>query len=180
MKKVTTLLISTAIIGSLGIASFAPAAYADNKGPGNGRSEHAEQGERHGRGGPGGFIRLMCSQDGAARLEAAMDRIDDRITLTDEQQALYNDFKSNALAAQTQYADSCEQPMRGADTDIVDRLQTRQNNMKALVSAMDAVIPSFEAYFDSLSEEQKAEMKPKRGKRGGGGKGKRGGGGNNS
>lgn len=179
MKKATSLLLSSAIIGSLAITSFAPAAYADNRGPGKDRGERSEQGERHGRGGQGGFIRLMCSENGAKRLEAAMDRMDDRITLTDDQQALYDTFKSNALAAQTQYADSCVQGTRGADTDIVDRLETRQANMKALVAAMDTIIPSFEAYYDSLSDEQKAEMKPKRGKRGGMKDGKRGGGKNN-
>lgn len=167
MKKVTSLLLSAAVIGGIALTSFAPAAYADDR-PGFGqRGERMGQMGDHDRreGGPGrgGFIRLMCSEDGAARLELMLNHMDDRITLTDEQKALYDTFKTQALAAQTQYADSCTQPTRGPGTDIVDRLKTGQENMKALVSAMDTVIPAFEAFHDSLTDAQKAEMQPQRG-----------------
>lgn len=166
MKKATSLILSAVVVGSLGLTSFTTTAFADE------RQGYGKRGEQSGkfqkRGGParGSFIHLMCSEDGAARLEQMLNRGGDRITLSDEQQALYDTFKTQALAAQTQYSDSCTTPTRSADADVVDRMKVRQDNMKALVAAMDTVMPAFEAFHDSLSDEQKAEMKPKRGKGG--------------
>ena len=167
MKHATSLLLSAAIVGSLSVASFAPAAYADEpngwrKG-GDRMEQHMNDRDGRGMGRRGGFIRLMCSEDGAARLELMLNHIDNRITLTDEQKALYDTFKTDALAAQTQFADNCVKPERGPETDIVDRIKANQANMKAMVTAMDEVIPSFEAFHDSLTDAQKAEMKPQRG-----------------
>lgn len=175
MKKTTSLLIATAIAGSLSFSALAPAAFADdNRGKGRyeqnergDRGEHGKRGMRGDRGDRGGLVRLMCSEEGAAFVEKALDRVNDRVQLTDEQKVLFNDFKTQTLAAQTEYADNCIAPTRDGSGNIVDRLKHGQTNRTAMVAAMDNVIPALEAFHDGLSDEQKAELKPQRGDRGG-------------
>lgn len=165
MKKTASILLTTAIVGSLGLAALTPAAHADERGFGK-RGERGERGEhmaergQRGPGGPGGFIHLMCSQEGAARLEAALGNVGERLTLTDEQNALLDELKTVALSAQTEFADNCTTPVRGQDTDIIERMKTRQTNMAAHLTAMSDVVPALEAFYDSLTDDQKAQLKP--------------------
>ncbi len=170
MKTKTSLIIASAIAASLSLTALAPAVADPGRGEGYGQGkgmqgeQRGERGERGHRGGPrGGMMQLVCSDQGAARIEKALDRVNSRITLTDEQQALFETFKSTALSAQTEFADNCVAPTRGQGTDFVERLKNRQSNMTATVAAMDDVIPALEAFYDGLTDEQKAEMKPKRG-----------------
>lgn len=159
MKTTTSLLLATAVIGSLSLTALAPAAYADERGKGmRGKGEH---GERMGhRGGPGGFIHLMCSEKGAERLESALGHVAEKIDLTSDQQSLLAELKTVALSAQTNFADTCTTPARDDDSNMIDRLKARQSNMAAHVAAMDDVVPALETFYDSLTDEQKAELKP--------------------
>jgi hypothetical protein len=121
----------------------------------------------HQRGGPvaGGLLALVCSTDGAERLETGLNSVSERVELTDEQTALFETFKSNALIAQTTYSDSCIAPVaqgEGADLDLVDRMQHRQANMSAYLEAMNTVMPSLEAFFDSLTDDQQSDLRPDR------------------
>lgn len=175
MKKTTSLLLATAIAGSLALTALAPAAYADNRGQGmrkhDGKGEYGEhmrgQMGQRGQGGPGGFIGLMCSERGAERLETALNFVGGKLTLTDEQQTLLDNLKTAALTAQTEYADSCITGPRDGSGNVVDRIKHRQSNMQAQIAAMDDVIPALEAFYDSLTEEQQAALKQgPRGERG--------------
>lgn len=186
MKKNLSLLLATAIVGSLSLASLSTIAYAHDKQRGMGQQnsemgQHQQMGKRGQmmgqRGQNGGFLRLTCADDGAARLETGLGKFSDKITLTDEQAPLFEDFKSAALTAQTSFADTCVVPLSGDDADVVDRMKNRQANMAAHLTAVEEFLPEFEAFFDSLTDEQKAELKPaQRGKggqkRGGHGHGK--------
>jgi Spy/CpxP family protein refolding chaperone len=166
MKTKTSLIIASAIAASLSLTALAPAVADPGRGEGYGQGkgmQGEQRGERGERGHRGGMMQLVCSDQGAARIEKALDRVNSRITLTDEQQALFETFKSTALSAQTEFADNCVAPTRGQGTDFVERLKNRQSNMTATVAAMDDVIPALEAFYDGLTDEQKAEMKPKRG-----------------
>jgi hypothetical protein len=182
MKHKTSFLLATAIAASLSFSAFTPAAFADDDDRWErGRYQEFRKGDRDGyhRRGPGGrdfagrggFVRLMCSEEGAARIEQVLDRMDDRMQLTDEQETLFEEFKTQALAAQTEYADNCIAPVRDGSGDMVDRLKHRQTNMTAMLAAMEDVIPAFEAFHDELTNEQKAALKPQRGE----GRGMRGG-----
>ena len=175
MKKNLSLLLATAIVGSFSLASLSTVAYAhdQNRSMGQQNSEmgqHQQMGKRGQmgqRGQKGGFLRLVCNDDGAERLETALEKFSGKITLSDEQTPLFEDFKSAALTAQTSFADDCTVPARGGDEDIVDRMENRQANMAAHLTAMEEVMPEFEAFFDSLTDEQKANLKPgQRGERG--------------
>ena len=172
MTKKTPLIIAAAIVGSLSLAAFAPAAYA--QGPGNagpradGAHTHAQQMKR-GPGGPAGFLRLMCTEKGAERMENVLGKVSEKLELSSAQQSLFAEFEKTSLTAQTEFADSCVKPPRGKDGDVVDRLKAHQSNLTATVSAMDEIIPEFEAFFDSLTDEQKAKLGKgaRRGARGG-------------
>jgi hypothetical protein len=170
MSKFTSLLFSSALIGAVSLAALAPVAVtaqdqlAANKRGQNGPGQHAQRGQD---GRPGGFINLVCSPEGAARLETMLSAVPEKTTLTDEQLSLYNAFKASALAAQTEYADTCIAPVRaqnGTGTpDIMNRVKHRQANMVAQVAAMDDIIPTMEAFYDSLTDAQKMDLRPTRG-----------------
>lgn len=175
MKSSTPLLIATAIAASLSFSVLAPAAYADqgngggdrmSQHQGNGGSDRMNQHQGNGQNrgqARGGMFRLVCSDKGAARIEKMLTRLGDRSTLTDEQKPLFEDFKTHALAAQTTFADACTTPSRDGTTTMVDQLKNRQTNMSAMVAAMDEVLPSLETFDKSLTDEQKAQLNPKRG-----------------
>lgn len=164
MKTTTSLILASAIAASLSLSALAPAVADPGRGDGYKKSDSkgGERGQRHGSK-RGGMMQLVCSDDGAARIEKSLDRVNSRITLTDDQKALFETFKSTALTAQTEFADNCVAPVRGKDTNMVERLKNRQTNMSATVAAMDDVIPALEAFHDGLTDEQKAELKPQRG-----------------
>jgi hypothetical protein len=50
--------------------------------------------------------------------------------------------------------------------DFSERLEKRIAFEKAQLAALEAVQPSASAFFDSLSDEQKAQLAPERGDRG--------------
>ncbi len=123
------------------------------------------------RGGPGGerggLLGLVCSPEGADRLEHMLLTISQRTDLTTEQQPLFDTLKTAALTAQTDFADACAAalPDRGAEAarpDLADRLKTRLDIEKAHVEAMAAVVPAFEAFYGSLTDAQKQQLEPRR------------------
>ncbi|UJQ94478.1 Spy/CpxP family protein refolding chaperone [Mariluticola halotolerans] len=169
MQKLNSFLLASALAGTVGLTALTPAAYAHDRD--NGMRKHRDQGQHmQQRGGdrmPGAFVRLMCSEDGAARLETALNGVETKITLTDEQKTLLADLKTAALAAQTEYADNCVVPEKTDTPDMAERMKTRHANMAAQVAAMDDVVPAFEVFYDTLSDEQKAEFRSKSRMRGG-------------
>jgi len=186
MTKKTPLIIATAIVGSLTLATFAPAAFAFGGGNGsnaNGggnhnmqqmfnqmhKQSHAQTQQRGGkgmaaRGGKGGrFMNMVCSSDGAEKVEKGLSKMSEKLELTDEQKLLFNNLKTASLSAQTTYADNCTTPKKDKDVDFIDRIKTQQANASARITAMSEVLPELEAFFDSLSDEQKAELKKGKG-----------------
>jgi len=104
---------------AIGLATFAPAAYA--QGPAERgdrqmqRGEHQHAGRDHMRGhrmgGPRGDTMLLglgCGPNAAQRIEHALVSLSYRIEATDDQKALIDDLKSTALAAQAGFADVCQ------------------------------------------------------------------------
>lgn len=160
MKKVTSLVLATALAGTLALTAMAPAAYADNDR--KGRGEQSERTGNNNQSGPGHFVRLMCTDEGAERLETAMGRVAEQIDLTTEQQTLLDTLKTTALSAQTSFADNCTTNVRGEDTDMIDNIKARQANAALRLAAMDEIVPALEGFYDSLTDEQKAELQPKK------------------
>ena len=101
-----------------------------------------------------------CSVNGAPRLEIALNNLSERLTLDADQTTLFDAFKTSALTAQTTYADNCQLPTAAANTPVnpVESLKLYDTNATARIAAIDAVLPSLEAFYNSLSDAQKAAL----------------------
>lgn len=190
MKLIATA--SAALIAAtLGSAAVTPAAFARDQDPRSGESRHQMFLRHDGddrrlgpqlhirRDGPGvhygmkhrgGLLALVCSERGAERLEHQLLSLSHRLDPTPEQQPLFEDFRTAALTAQTGFADSCAERRPQDDTavapDLVERLRQRIGIGEARTAAMNEVLPALEAFYDSLSDEQKALLEPRRDRRG--------------
>ena len=165
MNKSSTA-VAALVAAAIGLA-FVPSAFAEQQGDPQAYAaglKHHVRGEGQMR---GGLLDLVCSERGAEQLEIAFVRITHRITLTAEQQTLFDDLRGTALAAQTSFAATCA-TARGpvADTverpGLVERLQTRIVVQTAEVQAWTAVLPKLEAFIGGLTDEQKAALEPTR------------------
>jgi len=165
MRNKTSIILATAIIGSLSLATLSTSAFAHDRERAMGKqnSQTSEQMGKRGkmgqRGQQPGFMRLICADDGAVRLEKALGKFDEKLTLTDTQKPLFDEFKTAALTAQTSFSDNCTVPVRGGDANVIDRMKTRQANMAAHLTAVEEFMPQFEALFDSLTDDQKTALK---------------------
>lgn len=148
------------------------------------RAGHAERGQMgdhqrdNQRGGqqrgPGGLMGIFAFERGAEALEIAFVRLSHDITLTDAQKPLFDDLKTTALTAQTEFADALKAARPAAPSatatadattakpDIATMLKTRIAIETAHTKALSAVLPKLEAFTASLTDEQKAELLPQR------------------
>ena len=184
MKRTTTT-IAALIVATIATGAVAPAFAHDSntrndrsremqiRGPNGNAMAMNRQGPRQGmrgemRGGAGQILALVCSDKGADRLEHMLLGIEQRTDPTADQQPLYDTFKTAAIDAQTEFAATCETariaPEDAGDADLVDRLQSGVALQQAHLDAMSTVLPTFEAFYDSLSDEQKAALEPRRGR----------------
>jgi hypothetical protein len=129
------------------------------------------------RGGSHRLLALSCSPRGADRLEHVLLSLSQRLDPTAEQQPLFKEFRTAALTAQTGFADACADlhPARNeADSaNLVQRLQDHVALDEARIAAVQSVLPPLENFYDSLTNEQKAMLEPRRGARERGDRGER-------
>lgn len=113
----------------------------------------------------GGLIALACSPDGAEMLDAFLLHLSYRLDLTDAQKPLYDALREKALTAQTTFAETCQaaMPAEGADVDALSRLKSSIAVDTAKLEALNSILPELEAFFDSLTDEQKAMLMPGKG-----------------
>ncbi|WP_338720313.1 Spy/CpxP family protein refolding chaperone [Devosia sp. XK-2] len=183
MKTISTTAIVALIAASIGLGALAPA-MAQNAGAGAGPAAQkqpmgpADGTERGFRNGPGmrqggGERGLFNIERGAEAIEIAAVRLSHAIDLTDEQTVLLEALKSDALAAAAAFDAATEglRPARPAagDTaerpDISERFDNRIAIETARLAALEAVQPAFTAFFDSLTDDQKAELAAQHGDR---------------
>ncbi len=171
-----------ALVAAIGLTTFAPATLAAPP-----TNRPAERGDMHkgmqggpmqqnrldfrSNGGSGRFelVDLRCGTRAADRMDQRLDRIIDRLELTAEQEALYESFRTSALTAQTAFADTCAtlRPATAEQTadipvDPIAAIEMRLKIDEARVASLAAVLPDLRAFYDSLSDEQKAGFMPKR------------------
>lgn len=180
MKRTTTtiaaLLVATIATGAV-VPAIAqntasndrPQAQQQRGGDGDGyRMRRDGQGNRMQmrRGGAGQILGMVCSEKGADRLQHMLLNIEQRTDPTADQQALFDTFEASAIQAQTDFAAACAtarpDPEQAEATDLVDQIGARLEIQQAHLDAMSAVLPDFEAFYDSLSDEQKQAMQPHR------------------
>ena len=181
MKTITTTAIVALMTAAIGLTAIAPT-YAQETAPapmqeqaqGNGpglHMRHNNQGPRH-----GGFGDLLGFERGAEAVEIALVRLSHAVELTPEQQTLFDTLKTDALAAAETFSTAVEGirpavPAEGQTAelpDISERFENRIAIETAHLAALESVQPAFTAFFDSLTDEQKAALTPQRHDRNGG------------
>ena len=183
MKTITTSAIVALMTATIGLTAIAPAVAQDaapapaqeqafrQGGPGF----HLRQGGGdHGGPGRGGFIDFRGGNASEA-VEIALARLSHAIDMTAEQQALFDTLKTDALAAAETFSTAVEglrpaAPVEGQTSERPEFSEMLENRIAfetAHLAALEAVQPALSAFFDSLTDEQKASLMPERGERGG-------------
>ncbi|MCB0639202.1 MAG: Spy/CpxP family protein refolding chaperone [Lewinella sp.] len=117
----------------------------------------------------GRFAMLSCSEQGSQRIGMMLTQLEQRLDLTEDQQALFDTFYTSATDAQASYLETCQTvtDLTAADNasettvpNPAELLKLRAENLKAEASALDSVVPSATAFFDSLTADQLALMVP--------------------
>jgi hypothetical protein len=185
MKVLTKAALTALLAGSIGVAGLVPS-YADNAAPGAqtppaaqspaspsamphpggmaGRAWGPWRGHPPMAGHHGGswLMRLACSDRGSEALEIAFVRLKYDLKLTASQQPLFETLRSAALADQKSFADTCKAAMDDGvapgQRTLLDRLQTELALDSAKVTALSDIVPKFKAFYDSLSDQQKAQL----------------------
>lgn len=168
MNRMTSTTIAALLVAAIGAGVSVPV-MAQDQGP---REDFAARGEpdmkRHiERRGPEGhgFLALVCAPDGADRLQHMLLSVAQQTDPTGEQVALYDAFKSTATTAQADFAATCAAARPAEDAtanrNLIDNLNTRLEIEEARVAAMNAVIPAFEAFYNSLGDAQKTALEPR-------------------
>ena len=164
MKTVTTTTIIALVTATFALSAAAPA-FAQDMAPRNNQMQHHERspGGHGGRMG-GGFLNLSNPD----RVEISLVRLSQRVDLTPEQQPLFDAFKTAAMQAAENFSGVLDtmRPAAGAQTtpDISQMLSKSIAVTTAQLEALKAVEPSATAFFDSLTDEQQAQLMPQRGK----------------
>lgn len=169
LPKTAIVALMTTAIGFSAVAptfaqDAAPAAQADR------RDNFRHHDQRPQRPGPMGGSDILGFERGAEAVEIAFVRLSHAIELTDEQQALFDTFRTEALAAAEDFATTAEglRPAAPAEGEtpvrpnIAERLENRIALDTARLDALKSVQPAAVAFFDSLTEEQLAELTPHR------------------
>ncbi len=183
MKKISTTAIAALMTAALGLSAIAPAiaqdappapdAQADQTRPEQGQKgdrnfRPGQQGPRH-----GGGSDLLNFERGAEGVEIALVRLGHRLDLTDAQKSLLETLKADAIAAADALKTTAEglRPAPAAEGEapvtvtLAERLENRIALDTARLDALKSVQPALTTFFDSLTDEQKADLNPVRGER---------------
>jgi len=158
-----------ALVATLGLTAMGPASAA-------GFPQHQRTADNRGptlvefrRDGAGAFqfAEFSCAPHAADRLETRLDRMAKRLDLSTDQEKLFEDFRTSALTAQTNFADQCDniRPGRSADRserpDLIQRLEQRLKFDEARLTAMSELLPQFKTFYASLNDLQKRALLPR-------------------
>ena len=187
MKTLTSTAIVAIVAGTIGFTGLIPVAFAQ-EGPNPGGQQPGQQLGHHmqmpgqfgnqriermrnarGPEGRGTLLALVCSDDAAERTEIGFVRLGHRLELTPEQQTLFDDLKTATLTAQTQFADQCAKPAEPTSADAqptvpnpVEHLTAQIGNDTLRLELTQGLLPKLEAFYNSLTDEQKASLQPQR------------------
>lgn len=108
------------------------------------------------------LLNFTCAPNGAEKLDVGLLRLKYRLKLTDAQMPLYNTLHDTVLAQEKSFAATCKSTMTGlkGDKNMMDRLDAGLTIEKAKLAAMTEVMPEIKALYTTLSDQQKAALKP--------------------
>jgi hypothetical protein len=104
--------------------------------------------------GRGGFNR-MCSPAAAGFAEWRIDRLEQVVKPTDAQRAKFDEFKAASTKAAEAMRAAC--PTEIPKT-VVGRMEAMDKRIDAMSQAVKTVRPALEAFYATLSDEQKAAL----------------------
>ena len=175
MKTISTSAIVALMTASIGLGAVAPALAQDAPPPPAAEAPATDIAKPPAqimrRGGGVGFFDMAR---GAEAVEIAIVRLSHAIDLTEEQTVLLEDLKTDALAAAAAFETATQglRPSATAEGDtaaarpsISERFDNHIALQAAQLAALEAVQPSFTAFFDSLTDDQQAALQPERGDR---------------
>jgi hypothetical protein len=104
-----------------------------------------------GRGGYG----FLCSPRAAGFAEWRMERIERAVRPTDAQKTALNDLRAASVKAAETIAAACPSDIPRTSNA---RLELAEKRLDAMLQAVKTVRPAFDAFYASLSDEQKARL----------------------
>lgn len=133
-----------------------PPAAGQGPGPGYGWGPGMMMGPgMMGWGGRGGGMGMLCDPRGAGLAEWRMDRIERLVQPTEAQKAALNDLRTASTKAAEQIAAACPREFPASATARLELMETR---METMLAAIKTVRPAFDAFYATLSDEQKARL----------------------
>ena len=128
------------------------------------------RGDRDGRGymmGPGMMDRQhfgrMCSPRSAGFAEWRLDRLERAVKPTEAQRAKFDEFKAASKKAAETMRAACPTDVPAT---MVGRMEAMEKRLDAMSQAIKTVRPALEAFYATLSDEQKAQLNSDRGRHG--------------
>lgn len=107
-----------------------------------------------GRGGRGG-MGMLCDPRAAGMAEWRMERIERVVQPTEAQRAALNDLRTASTKAAEQIAAACP---REFPASASARMELMEKRLETMLAAMKTVRPAFDAFYATLSAEQKAKL----------------------
>ncbi len=141
---------------ALAILSLTTVAEAQPSGPGRGGPDGP--GSMMGPGrmmGPGMMDRRMCSPRAAGFAEWRLERLERVIKPTEAQRAKFDEFKAASKKAAETMRAACPTDV---PTTIVGRMEAMEKRLDAMLQAVKTVRPALDAFYATLSDEQKASL----------------------
>ena len=102
-----------------------------------------------------GNMATLCSQQAGSFIDLPVQRIEQVVQPTAQQQSAFDDLKKAAQKASDQLQSSCP---TAVPKSPVARLDTVETRLGAMVGAIEAVRPNLKNFYASLSDEQKARF----------------------
>jgi len=97
----------------------------------------------------------LCTQQGGSLIDLPVQRIQEVLQPTAQQQSAFDDLKKETQTADDQLKSSCPTAVPNSP---VARLDTIEAQLRAMTDAIKAVRPHLENFYASLSDDQKARF----------------------
>jgi hypothetical protein len=100
-------------------------------------------------------IGRMCDPRSAGFAEWRLDRLESVVKPTDAQRAKFDEFKTASSKAAEAMRAACSSTI---PTTMVGRIEAMEKRLDAMSQAVKTVRPALEAFYATLSDEQKTKL----------------------
>jgi hypothetical protein len=102
-----------------------------------------------------GNMAAVCNQQAGSLIDLPVQRIEQVVQPTAQQQSAFDDLKKAAQNASDQLQSSCPTAVPKSPVARLDTIETR---LSAMADAIKSVRPNLQTFYASLSDEQKARF----------------------